>query len=92
MLCTARTRTIRHCVALVVLSFTFCNVNRIWSADAVSVAPAKAIAAARQSGGGRESAGGHPVREVEFPEDKPCINEYGERVQAFAGCGEGGWW
>jgi len=23
---------------------------------------------------------------VQFPEDKPCINEYGERVQAFAGC------
>ncbi|MCH5378072.1 MAG: hypothetical protein JJ992_29290, partial [Planctomycetes bacterium] len=24
--------------------------------------------------------------QVQFPEDKPCINEYGERVQAFAGC------
>lgn len=23
---------------------------------------------------------------IQFPEDKPCINEYGERVQAFAGC------
>lgn len=23
---------------------------------------------------------------VQFPEDKPCINDYGERVQAFAGC------
>jgi len=23
---------------------------------------------------------------VQFPEDKPCINEYGQRVQAFAGC------
>lgn len=23
---------------------------------------------------------------VQFPEGKPCINEYGERVQAFAGC------
>jgi hypothetical protein len=23
---------------------------------------------------------------VQFPEDKPCINEYGRRVQAFAGC------
>ncbi|MCA9060570.1 MAG: hypothetical protein KDA85_18795 [Planctomycetaceae bacterium] len=23
---------------------------------------------------------------VQFPEDKPCINEFGERVQAFAGC------
>jgi hypothetical protein len=25
---------------------------------------------------------------VQFPEDKPCINEYGERVQAFAGCAQ----
>ena len=24
--------------------------------------------------------------QVQFPEDKPCINEYGQRVQAFAGC------
>lgn len=24
--------------------------------------------------------------EVQFPEGKPCINEYGQRVQAFAGC------
>lgn len=24
--------------------------------------------------------------QVQFPEDKPCINEYGKRVQAFAGC------
>ena len=23
---------------------------------------------------------------VQFPEGKPCINEFGERVQAFAGC------
>ena len=23
---------------------------------------------------------------VQFPEDKPCINEFGQRVQAFAGC------
>ena len=23
---------------------------------------------------------------VQFPEDKPCINEYGQRIQAFAGC------
>lgn len=23
---------------------------------------------------------------VQFPEGKPCINEYGERIQAFAGC------
>lgn len=23
---------------------------------------------------------------VQFPEGKPCINEYGQRVQAFAGC------
>ena len=23
---------------------------------------------------------------IQFPEGKPCINEYGERVQAFAGC------
>jgi len=23
---------------------------------------------------------------VQFPEDKPCINEYGQRVQAFVGC------
>jgi hypothetical protein len=23
---------------------------------------------------------------IQFPEEKPCINEYGERVQAFAGC------
>lgn len=23
---------------------------------------------------------------VQFPEDKPCINDYGQRVQAFAGC------
>ncbi len=23
---------------------------------------------------------------IQLPEDKPCINEYGERVQAFAGC------
>lgn len=23
---------------------------------------------------------------VQFPQGKPCINEYGERVQAFAGC------
>jgi hypothetical protein len=24
--------------------------------------------------------------QVQFPEDKPCINAFGERVQAFAGC------
>jgi hypothetical protein len=24
--------------------------------------------------------------QVQFPEGKPCINEFGERVQAFAGC------
>jgi hypothetical protein len=24
--------------------------------------------------------------QVQFPKDKPCINEYGQRVQAFAGC------
>lgn len=24
--------------------------------------------------------------QVQFPEDKPCINEFGQRVQAFAGC------
>jgi len=24
--------------------------------------------------------------QIRFPEDKPCINEYGKRVQAFAGC------
>jgi hypothetical protein len=24
--------------------------------------------------------------QVQFPEDKPCINEYGQRVQAFVGC------
>jgi len=24
--------------------------------------------------------------QIQFPEDKPCINEYGKRVQAFAGC------
>jgi hypothetical protein len=23
---------------------------------------------------------------VQFPEDKPCINQFGQRVQAFAGC------
>ena len=23
---------------------------------------------------------------VQFPEDKPCINEYGQRIQAFVGC------
>ena len=23
---------------------------------------------------------------VQFPEDKPCINEFGQRIQAFAGC------
>ncbi len=23
---------------------------------------------------------------VQFPEDKPCINDFGQRVQAFAGC------
>jgi hypothetical protein len=25
---------------------------------------------------------------VQHPEGKPCINEYGERVQAFVGCGK----
>ena len=24
--------------------------------------------------------------QVQFPEDKPCINEFGQRVQAFVGC------
>lgn len=24
--------------------------------------------------------------QVQFPEDKPCINEYGQRIQAFVGC------
>ena len=27
---------------------------------------------------------------VQFPEGKPCINEFGQRIQAFAGCAEGG--
>ena len=24
--------------------------------------------------------------QIQFPEGKPCINEFGQRVQAFAGC------
>lgn len=86
MLCAARTRTIRHCVTLAILSFTLCNVNRIWSADAVSVAPAQELP---QPGNLVVDENRREVilsAKVQFPEDKPCINEYGERVQAFAGC------
>ncbi len=76
-----------RCVVLAFLWLLFSGGTSLRSAeDGVTGSPATRLPVPGAVFADRERSEVILSAKVQFPEGKPCINEYGQRIQAFAGC------